>query len=99
MELANPGVGMAGRVQLFGKGQVLVSHITGNLHLADGVHGKPYRIGVDHLLHIGPVGLRNLDIGDFFQLVCGSNGNKFVPRQNHFLNGHQQHVRQLDTFY
>ena len=96
VELADPGIGVADGVKLLEKRQILVGNIAGYPHLPNRMHRKPDRIGVDHLLHIGPVRLLKLDIGEFFQMFGGLDRNKSIAGQNQFENSHQQKMRHLD---
>jgi hypothetical protein len=81
VKLADPGVGVAHRIQLFNKGQVLVGHVAGYPHLADGVHAQTDRIRFHDLLHIGPFGFRYADVGQFFELIDGFDRYEFIARE------------------
>ena len=95
MELADPGVGVTGLIEFLDEGQILVGHCTGNPHLADGVHRKPHRIGVDHLLQIIPFGFRNGHAGQLFQLGHRPDAGEFVARKQLFEERHEQQLRQI----
>ena len=82
VELADPGIGVPGVVQLLDEGQILIGHIAGHPHLPDGVHGQADRVGVDNRLQVGPMGFRDFDVGHLFQLMGIFNGDEFVAGQD-----------------
>ena len=96
MELADPGIGVADGIELLNKRQILVGNIAGYPHLPHRMHGEPHRIGVDHFLHIGPIRLLEIDIGDLFQLLGSLDRDKSIAGQHHLKNSHQQQMRHLD---
>ena len=57
MELADPGIGVSGRIQLLYERHVLVCHICRHPHMPDGVHAQPDRVRVKNLLacRFGPI--------------------------------------------
>jgi len=94
MELADPGVGVASGLQFFHKGHVLIGHIPGDHHLANGMPGETYRISFNDGLEIGPLGLGNVQVGHFFQLGRIFYGHIPMARDHLFNQGHQEPGRQ-----
>ena len=97
VKLADPGVGVPGVVQFLDKGQILIGHVAGHPHLADRVHGQPDRVGIDNRLDVGPIGLRDMEVGHLFQLIGIFNGYKCVAGQDDFQNRHEHQVGHFDT--
>ena len=69
MKLADPGVGVADLFEFLRKRQILIGNIAGNPHLAYGVHGQSYWVGVYYLLHVVTIFLRNLQISGLFKRI------------------------------
>ena len=61
------------------------------------MHGQPDRVGIDNRLDVRPIGLRDTDIGNLFQLIGIFDGYKCIAGQDDFQNGHEHQMGQFDA--
>ncbi len=94
MKLTDPGVGMTRVIEFFDKRQILVGHIPGHHHLADGMPGQTYRIFFNDLLKIVPVGFRDMMVGQGYELVGIFHGHIPMAGDHLLQKRHQQDVGQ-----